>query len=129
MASDYEEFERAWTQADDHQFRFRVINDATGQVVNITGWLGFWFTVKAGVGDADPGIFQVSLTPNASGSISVIDVSTGLIQIDVKPAATSALDRRRYNLVADIQGKDAGSKIWTLARGQATIFPEVTRAA
>jgi hypothetical protein len=128
MPKDYSDFERRWTQADDHVFRFQVQNDATALNADITGWLGFWVTAKRDVTEADPGIFQVSLVGGANGSIIVVDAAQGLIEIAIKPAATSGLARSRHNFIVDIQAKDNLGRIWTLARGQATILPEVTRA-
>ena len=69
--NDYTDFARTFTQADNHVFRFQVMNQVTAQVVNITGWQ-FIFTAKNAVADADPGVFQFNVVGNTQGAISII---------------------------------------------------------
>lgn len=121
---DYTDFNRSFTQGDTHIFDVQVYEAIANVAVNISAWQGFWLTAKAGVSDVDPGVFQLT----SLAGIVVINAVLGQIGIVIPGSATSALERRRYSLVADIQGKDDLGRIWTLMRGQFIVLPEVTRA-
>lgn len=126
MAADYTDFTISFVRGDTHQFTFTVKNPATGLAQDVTGWLEFWVTAKLNVADADSAaVFQLTRT---GGSIVFADPTTGVGQVTIVSANTSALAERKYSLFADIQAKDAGGNIWTLARGTFTVGTDITQS-
>jgi hypothetical protein len=94
-----------------------------GIAQNITGWL-IWFTAKRRVADLDAAaVIQHS---TASGGVAITNAAGGLGTVTLSPADTAALPEQRLKLFADIQGKDGGGNIFTLAKGTLSIRAKVT---
>jgi hypothetical protein len=93
-----------------------------GSAVDLTG-ASIWFTVKNAVTDADPGVFQKTV----GSGIVVTNAAAGQAQITIANADTSAIVGSR-TLLYDIQVKEAGGDITTVANGTITVSPDVTLA-
>ena len=90
--------------------------------VDLTAAVGIWMTAKSALADADPGVFQKTL----SDGVTVIDDAAGTIQVDVEPADTDGLDATTNRLFYDIQVEDVNNKVRTLKHGRLIVKPDVT---
>lgn len=117
---DFADFSLTFPRGDTAFLDFAVVLNAAPQ--NITGWT-LWFTAKRRVGDADPGVLQKSTT---GGGITITNAATGLGTVNLVPADTAALPEQPTTLYADLQGKDGGGNIWTLAKGLIAVRPDAT---
>jgi hypothetical protein len=94
-----------------------------GVAQNITGW-EIWFTAKRRVSDLDAAaVIQHS---TASGGVAITNAAGGLGTVTLLPADTNTLPEQSLKLFADLQGKDGGGNIWTLAKGTLAITPRAT---
>ena len=125
--ADYADFTRTMTRADIHKFRFTVKDRITGAIQDITNWQKFWVSVKVKPTDADPGLFQKT---SSGGGIALITPTSGLAEGTIASADTNvaAVPYIRTTYLMGIRGKDPSGNIWTLARGQLVVLPEITRA-
>jgi hypothetical protein len=117
-------FTQSLFRGDQHKFRFQVMDELTGTPQNTASWMKFWVTGKARLSDADPGV--IALT-TGGGGIAAIDTSVGLYEATLSSALTASLDDQIHRYVTDIQGKDGAGTIYTLARGQIVVSPDVQR--
>ena len=90
--------------------------------LNITGYT-LWWTAKNRDGDADPGVIQKTTT---GGGVTITNAVGGLATVNLAAADTSGLGG--VLLLWDLQAKDAGGNITTLASGTVTITADITRA-
>lgn len=122
MARGFTDFSVCMTRGDTHKIRFTVRDLLTQAVIDITNWSAFRYTVKERVTDADSGAL---ISKTLGGGIVKVDASNGLCEVTINPADTISLASREYDAVADIQGVDNSSQVWTLARGQHLIESDV----
>jgi hypothetical protein len=91
-----------------------------------------WCTLKRGTEDHDNvAIAQVSTTGSvpAGGGITIRSPATaGIVDIIVPSAATVGLQPIEQYLLYDVQLKDAGGVIRTVATGKVRVLPDVTNA-
>jgi len=92
---------------------------SSGTPLDITGYT-FWFTLKSGVDDADPGALQVTAT---SGSP---DAAAGILYINVPKASTDGLTSGTYNY--DVQQVDDSNNVQTLLIGKVKVVKDITRS-
>lgn len=98
---------------------------------DVTGWK-FWFTLKYNF--ADPDYLAVAqITPTGStplgGSVTVLQATTGIIQVLMPPAATVQFPDSPVTCLYDIQVLDTFGNTFTIERGTVTVYPDVTRVA
>lgn len=110
-------------RGDDQEFTFIVKKD--GVVVDITGWT-FWMTAKENADDADvDAAFQVT-----NEDFTIVDADAGSAKVVVKAAKTSSLViSTDTNYYFDVQGKETGTAIHTIAYGTIKVRVDMTRAA
>lgn len=82
-----------------------------------------WFTAKHSATDADPGIFQKTI----GSGIAVSGTDHNLLTITVDPADTAGLDAPT-TLHWDLQIKEAGGRVTTVAGGTIALAADITRA-
>ena len=90
--------------------------------LDLTDAVGVTMTAKSLMADADPGVFQKTV----SDGVTVIDEPTGTIQIDLEPGDTDGLSAVRSRLFYDIQVEDVDSKVTTVRSGRLLVKPDVT---
>lgn len=115
-------------QGDYHTRRFRIKNEFDpNALVDISGFLGFWCTVKRKTTDPDPGLFQLTL----GSGIQLVDAFMGWIELDFSMIHTAAPELVGYTTRAgyDVQVKDPLARIWTVVSGPCLIKAGATRAA
>lgn len=99
-----------------------IVNDGIPQ--DITGGT-FWFTAKNRLSDEDTAaVFEKT---NGDG-ITLTDPTHGVARIELVPADTEDMvisDSRGVNLYWDIQYKNVGGKVYTVARGLLTVYADV----
>lgn len=84
-----------------------------------------WFTAKYSYADPDlSAVFQKTL----GSGIVYTNAAQGLATATLVGTDTSALAPVKVLLVYDIQVKDAGGNIFTIARGNLIVVPDVTLA-
>lgn len=94
-----------------------------GVTQDITGWT-FWMTAKTDAGLPDEDAFFQLTSPT---DIVITDAALGTARITI-PASTTSGVASRATLLFDVQGRDMGGGIHTLANGTLKISPDVTRA-
>lgn len=94
-------------------------NDENGDAIDITGWK-IYFTIKADLGDEDPGLLQVITT-------SLSDPVNGIAQVHVPTEKTSLLvpGQKHYY---DYRVIKANGDVSTILKGNIKIFEPVTEA-
>lgn len=108
-----------------HRFRVSVLNEIDLTPVNISGWTQFWCTAKETPLDADPGVFQLTLS---GGGIAILNASQGLIEVTI-PDTTFTTPGVSAHYYLDVKGKDDAGRRWTLAIGRLTVQADETRAS
>jgi hypothetical protein len=116
-----------FTRGDSATRRFTVKNAVTAAAVDITGWTAFRFTAKDRVGDADAA--AVIAETLAGGGIVKTTPLSGILDVTIAPADTASLAYETYHLVADLQGVDASSNVWTVWKGRVIIHPDASRTS
>lgn len=107
---------------------FALTGFPTGTTINKA-----WLTVKAAIGDADPGLFQKAVTTSdVVGTGQIENDGTGdvdmVVRFDLLPANTTAIGPTKLREF-DIQVKTAGGQVYTPERGQISGIDEVTIVA
>jgi len=64
-----------------------TVKDAAGAAQSLASLTEAWFTIKQRLGDADPGIFQLTI----GSGITVVDAAAGTLDVEATPAQTEAL--------------------------------------
>jgi hypothetical protein len=122
-AGPFSDFSSTFSHGD--RFLLAVTVKIDGVATDVTAWTQFWFTAKKRVGDPDSAaVFQKTLTGGSAGITKTTPLS-GLLQVSIAEADTSALANVPLKLFCDLRGKDGSGDIWTLARGFLTILPSV----
>ena len=94
-----------------------------GAAVDITGGT-LWMTAKRAVTDDDASaVFQ--LDNAALGGIEFVSAVGGTYRVTVPPDATAELSGHVV-LVYDVQLEDVDENVYTVARGNLTVVPDVT---
>jgi len=101
-------------------FKFRATITKNGDSVDITG-ATFTLTVKWNVVDAGS-IFTCTL----GDGITVVDAPTGIIDITISSAKTSALPPYDLILPYDLQMIESSGDVSTVLLGNLTIRPDIT---
>ncbi len=121
----YTDFVDTMRHGDTRLLQFVVEVNAVAQ--DISSWSKFWFTGKRSAEDADlAAIFQ--RTDLLGGGIVRTVPASGIVTVTIAPANTSGLGEKPELLLCDLQGKDGGGNIWTLASGTLFVWPDVTQA-
>lgn len=113
---------------DDILIRRTIDRSATGFASGVTITQA-WLTVKADIDDADPGLFQKSITTtNVTGTGQIENDGTGdvdmVIRFDLVPADTIAIGRILRHF--DIQVKTDGGLVYTPESGRIVCEPQAT---
>lgn len=104
--------------------QYDIVVTLEGVPLPITGLSEIWFTAKLNDNQADPGVFQKTLT---DGSIVATDAPNGEARITIAPADTSAFDNM-VTLLCDLKVKEASDGRETVERrGKLTIRPTPTK--
>lgn len=110
------------SRGDSRKWTFAVTYSDTGAVYSLAG-ASMWFTAKKRITDADvAAVFQKTI----GSGITLTDAANGLGYIELSPADTSALSSGKQNLEFDLQLKSSAGKIYTVAFGKLTVYPDVT---
>ncbi len=116
-----------FTRGDTSTRRFTVKDQVTSAAVDITSWTAFRFTAKDRVGDADAAaILSETL---ADGGIVKTTAASGILDVTIAASDTSSLNYEEYELVADLQGVDGSSNVWTIWKGKVVIHPDASRTS
>jgi hypothetical protein len=113
------------TQGKARRFRFQVQDQRTLDPVDVTTWAKFWFLGKQNIADLD-GAAIVSKTMGAG--IAAVQAVSGLLEVTISPADTSALADAPMHLFAQIQGLDPNGLVWNLWQGELDIQPTIVQA-
>lgn len=119
LSVDLNNFRIDASRADDHKIRFTVKN-SSGVVYDVSA-NSFKFTVKASLDDAIADAKFQKLSPAANG-IDLTAAATGIVDVNLVPADTSALAGVYYY---DLEMTEVG-KVYTLRQGILYIKKEVT---
>ncbi len=110
-------------RGDTPTFRLLVM-DRSGVPFNITNF-GIWLTAKDNVGDADPGVFQLT---SVGGDIVITNGPGGEAEITPPELATSVFTTDR-TLYYDVQIRNAAlTRTYTVCAGTLQVLRDVTRA-
>lgn len=109
-------------RGDDREFDL-FVTDADGVAVDITDWLGFWYTAKKRATDTDA---EAVIALSLGAGLTVMSAVAGHIRGRATAAMTSSLYPRRYQLIADAQGKTPAGLVKTFDEGIHTILPDRT---
>lgn len=103
-----------------------TFTDAAGGALDLSA-ITIWFTVKDKVSDTDAqALFQLHSPNHGIANISAVG---GTARITVLPSHTAALTSKRNNQAYyDIQIVDGSGRVYTVADGTITIYPDVTIA-
>ena len=104
-------------RGDTLDFDIGPILKADGTVQDITGYT-VTFTAKDRLGDADPGVFQVSGT--------IVNGPAGLARVVIPPSSTNGFTTDRV-LYYDVQIRDGGGATKTIDSGKLRVKRDVTR--
>lgn len=100
--------------------------DIPPQPAPITGWK-FYFTVKLYLSDPDTlAVYQT--TSNVGGTIQVLDVNNGIVQVTLPGAPTLGFPDSPVDCPYDVKAFDATGRPFTIEAGIITVVPNVTRA-
>jgi hypothetical protein len=108
------------------RFRLQVLDRATGLPADITGWTSFRFLAKDHLEDLDA---DAVVTKTLGGGITIIQAATGLVEVLIVAADTSALDDILTRLFAELQGVDPTALPWSLWQGELDIQPTTVEAS
>jgi len=108
------------SRGDSRRWNFAATQN--GAVYSLAG-ASLWFTAKKRITELDAvAVFQKTL----GTGITVTDAANGLGYIELSPSDTSGLSAAKWNLEFDLQCRDSAGKIYTLAFGKLTVYPDVT---
>lgn len=101
-----------------------------GVALDLTG-AKLWFTAKAALSDADPGVFQLDTATGAVAAGEILiesPASNGKVTVKLNTAATSAVPDAGVTWFYDVQLKESTGVITTLETGTLRVEPDVTKA-
>jgi hypothetical protein len=103
---------------------FNIAVTLSGAVYDLTGCT-IWFTAKFDYANTDAqAVFQRS---TLNGGIVITNGPQGLAQANLLSTDTSALANTKTMLLWDCQVKSALGQIYTVAKGNLIVEPDVTR--
>lgn len=110
-------------RGDTAEFRVTAL-DIDGNPLDITGAQA-WFTAKRSTTDDDvSAVFQKTV----GDGITITDAPGGIMLVRLSESDTSSVTKKEY-LQYDLQVKDTGNGVWTVARGSLLVEADVTRAS
>ncbi len=103
-----------------------AVTDAAGDPMDLTGCT-ITMTVKRNLGQTDP---EATFQASTAEEITIDNEEAGLATIEIPPEMTSDLSINGSQLECfyDIQVKNTGLQVFTVARGKFKILADVTRA-
>jgi hypothetical protein len=109
-------------RGDDREFDL-FVTDEDGNAVDITGWIGFWYTAKKRATDTDA---EAVIALSLGSGLTVQNAAQGQVRALSPASVSDGLYPRRYQLIADAQGKTPAGKVKTFDSGIHTILADVT---
>lgn len=119
----FDQFSEEMVRGDTHKLEVTMVNDATGDPINITNHADFRFTATATLGEASP---LIDVTEPAN--ITVTDAANGVLLVTLLPANTNSLENRRYALFAELRAQNSAGEI-DRTQGTLIIKPRVRGTA
>lgn len=109
-------------RGDDREFDL-FVTDADGEAVDISLWTAFWYTAKKRAEDTDA---EAVIALSLGDGLTVQAAANGHLRARVTAAMTDDLYPRRYQLIADAQGKTPTGLVKTFDSGTHTILADAT---
>lgn len=120
----FDGFSQELVRGDTHKFEVTMVDDVTGDPINISSHAPFRFTATDTLGEASPLIDVVEPT-----NITKTDAANGVLEVTLLPANTNALtENRRYALFAELRAENSAGEI-DRTQGTLIIKPRVRGTA
>lgn len=107
-------------RGDNRTFKVTV-KDGDGNAVNIAG-ASIVFSVKEKISDA---AYIIQKSSSVGSEITITDAANGIYEVYLLPADSQNLDIRTYEYDSELT--TSTGKIYTVVRGEFTVYAEITR--